>query len=498
MLSWRGNFIGGRFVRPARPRFFTSEDPGDLDHPVGQVGESASAVDLAVAAAAGAQKKWAAASLPVRRGLLRRFQKALKRRCGGLVELISRESGKPRWEAAREVGRMIARVDEIFEFAQRRVQPYEFSAGSGVQAQCRYRPQGVLAVLGPFNFPAHLAASQFLPGLLTGNAVVFKPSEKTPFVGQWVAEFMQEADAPAGVFNMVQGGGDVGRRLVQHAHVNAVLFTGSYAVGKKIQQVVLEQPAKCVALEMGGKNAVIVLADADLKLSAREAAVGAFSMAGQRCNATSRILVERKVAPLFIQYFLDVTDRMKTGYPLDPDVFMGPLVGPEALAAYQEVQRKALQEGYVALRAGGPAQVPGRRGYYVRPSVHLEKHPKIQAKSVYRTQEWFVPDAVILVTDSDEQAVRLNNEVPYGLVTSVFTKSRKRFEKMYARIDTGLVNWNRGTVFSSGRLPFGGTKASGNHRPAGMFAIDACVYPVAVLQDRRPAGERESVPGLTV
>ena len=499
-LRWRGNFVGGRFVAPAGGTPLVSEDPGDLAHPVGTVREIPSAADAAVAAAARAQPSWAAASVARRRRVLKQFQRALRRRQSALTTLIAREVGKPAWEAAREADRFIARVDETITQAWPRIRPFEVAVAAGVRGRCRYQPHGVLAILGPFNFPAHIPGSQFLPGLLAGNTVVFKPSEYTPFVGQFLAECAAEAGFPAGVFNVVVGGGTVGARLVQHPAVRAVLFTGSSAPGRRIQQALWRQPAKCLALEMGGKNAALVLDDADVGLAAREAAIGAFSMAGQRCNATSRIMLHRRHARRFLDVFLGLVDRLRIGYPLAPDTFMGPLIGRAAVEKYRAALADARRERYEPLRPGGPARVPGYRGHYVRPSVHLCERPgptpPIRPHAPYRLEEIFGPDVAIYLVRSLDEAIALNHETPYGLVTSVFTRRRSTFDAVARRVDTGLINWNRGTIFSSGLLPFGGTKQSGNQQPAGLFAIHQCVYPVAILEDCRPPSARERPPGF--
>lgn len=504
-MRWRGNFIGGRFVKPSGGRPWLSEDPGDLAHPLGTVRGSAEAVERAVESAARARGRWAATSVPQRRRFLRRLQRVLRSRASDLTGVIAREVGKPRWEAAREVDRMIARVDETLTDAWARVRPYEVAAGAGVRGRCRYRPAGICAIIGPFNFPAHIPAGHWIPGLLAGNVVILKPSELAPFVGQAIADCVAAAGAPAGVFNLVQGGPAVGRRLVEHPAVNAVLFTGSAATGQRIRQAVLRQPAKRLALEMGGKNAALVLEDAEVPVAAREVVVGAFSMAGQRCNATSRVIVARRRLEEFLAALLPLVDGLRIGYPLAEGTFMGPLVSRAAVARYHWGLTEARRAGYARLRAGGRVEVPGYRGYYVRPSVHVCERPLPvpgttgegpRYRFAYRTTELFAPDLAVYAAGSLEEAVALNNDVPYGLVTSIFTRRRARFEAAAAGVDTGLVHWNRGTIGSSGRLPFGGTKASGNHAPAGLWAIDACVYPVATLEDHRPLAARERPPGL--
>ncbi|MBI4226651.1 MAG: aldehyde dehydrogenase family protein [Candidatus Omnitrophica bacterium] len=496
---FRGNYIGGRWVRPSGGAPLVSEDPGDLAHPVGAVREDPSAVDAAVAAAARAWPAWSGASFARRRRALKRFQQAVRRHRVPLATMIAREVGKPWWEAMREVDRLIARVDETVTYAWPRVRPLTVPVAARVRGICRYRPQGVLAILGPCNFPAHIPASQFLPGLLTGNTIVFKPSEFAPFVGQMLAACAQEAGLPAGVFNVVAGGGAVGARLIEQPAVRAVLFTGSVATGRRIQQALWRHANKSVALEMGGKNAALVLADADVRLAAREAAIGAYAMAGQRCNATSRIILHRRRATRFLDEFLPLVDRLTIGHPMTPGTFMGPLVSRAAVAKYRAALAVARRDGYEPLRPGGPASVAGYRGHYVRPSVHLCERPGSIRKGTapfYRTSEIFGPDVAIYLVRSTDEAIALNNDVPYGLVTSLFTRSRRAFEAVSRRVDTGLVNWNRGTIGSSGLLPFGGTKASGNQQPAGLFAIHQCVYPVAVLEDERPLVARDIPPGF--
>jgi succinylglutamic semialdehyde dehydrogenase len=508
-VIFKGHYVGGRFVRPSRGIELISEDPGDLLNPVGRLFVAPQWVDDAVAAALKAFPLWQKTPLSQRIARMRAFSREIQKRRSALVHLIAREAGKPIWEATRELDRTVAKVEEMIRWGLALVRPFDVRIDRSVTGECYWRPLGVLAVIGPFNFPAHIPASQIIPALLTGNTVVFKPSEYTPFVGQMLAECFHAAGFPSGVFNLVQGGQTVGSQLVTHPHVSGILFTGSTATGRAIQRAILDQPYKCLVLEMGGKNAAWVMADADLELAAREIVVSAYSMAGQRCNATSRILLDRKVAKAFLDRFLEWADRLKIGYPLEPGTFIGPLIGHEAVAKFQRAMEQAKMEGFEVLREGRPlGQCGKRRGYYVTAGVHLCENPfgvrrsKATAQAAssdrpisggfsYRSDEIFGPDVAIHLVQNEEEAIRLNNEVPYGLITSVFTRSEKRFRDWLPRLDTGMVNWNRGTIFSSGRLPFGGTKASGSFKPVGLFAPYACTFPVAILSDRRPLKERE-------
>ena len=490
-LPYRGNYIGGRFVRPTKGTELISEDPGDLFEPVGRMVVSDEAVDQAVAAAGKAFPRWSAAPPAQRIVRMRAFQKALLRRKPALIALAAREAGKPVGEATREIERLIDKVDEMIGAGLKLVQPYSVKVAPGVEGRCVWRPLGVLAVIGPFNFPAHTPASHIVPALLTGNTVVFKPSELTPFVGQAMAECLDVAGFPPGVFNLVQGGTAVGVRLVGHPGVAGILFTGSTAAGQAIKKATLDAPQKNLALEMGGKNAAIVLEDAPVELAAREILQSAFSMAGQRCNAASRVILHRRIAQPFLEQFLALVDRIKIGYPLEPDVLMGPLVNHDAVAKLHKFVKLAEEEGFETLRQGkAPGMWGKRRGYYATPSVHLCERPEKTRSSKYRREEIFGPDVAIYLVKDEDQAVAINNEVPYGLIASVFTRNPKKFQNLLPRLDTGMVNFNRGTIFSSGKLPFGGTKASGSFKPAGLFSPYYCTYPVAVLRDLRPLSER--------
>lgn len=489
-IPYKGNYFAGRWVRPKRGTELISEDPGDLFHPVGRAIISIDILNAMVDAAEKAFGPWAALPMEKRIAKIRLFQKELKRRAAVLTPLVAREAGKPLAEAEREINRLITKTDEILSEGLKLVRGYSVAPLKGVRGECIWRPLGVMAVIGPFNFPAHTSASHIIPALVMGNTVVFKPSEYTPFVGQLMTEAADAAGFPKGVFNLIQGGSELGAALVAHPKITGVLFTGSTAAGQAIREAVLDAPQKCLALEMGGKNAALVLDNADLDLAAREIATAAYSMAGQRCNATSRVLVHRKAAKPFLEKFLACVDRVSIGYSLEP-VVMGPLVSHDAVAKYQNYMKLAREEGFETLRAGKAPGVWGkRRGYYVTPSVHWCEQPSKNKSERYRREEIFGPDVAVYAVRDDEEALAINNEVPYGLITAVFTGSRDRFRRLLPRIDTGMINWNKGTIFSSGLLPFGGTKASGSYRPAGLFSPYYCAYPKAVLEDSRPLRDR--------
>lgn len=483
-MKFLGNFSNGRFVKPARgAKRLVSEDPGNLGYPVGEILFSTAAVDEAVSAARKAFPGWSSLSPEEREAYLVRFQRVLRAYVKELALLITHEMGKPLGESELEVQRILGKIDTVRKYELNLVSQSSHPLDGGVTAVLRYRPRGVVAILSPFNLPAHLAISPALSALATGNTVVLKPSELTPFVGQFLAELWQKAGLPKGVFNLVQGPGEVGKALVSHPGIDAIIFTGSWQTGSKIQAEVQKQPRKVCALEMGGKNSALVLKDCDLSLAVDEAFTGAFLTTGQRCNATSRILVERPVAKKFISLFLAKADRMRIGYGTDPGVFMGPVVSKKGFEHVLQFIKKASREGFEILREGGAFPYK-KEGYYLKPSVHLrEGGPSFPVKEgSYTDDEILGPDTALYVVDNLDEAIRINNRPRYGLVASVFTKSRMNFEKVLRDAENGLVNWNVSTTRSSGRLPFGGLKRSGNNRPAGFFSPYLCTIPTASLE----------------
>jgi succinylglutamic semialdehyde dehydrogenase len=478
-----GNFIDGRFMKPSKKfERFLSEDPGDLDRPVGEVVYTVASARAAVESARKAFPSWSSLSMDARARHLKAFQKALARQAGSAALLITREMGKPLEESRVEVQRVLSKVDIACVEEAKLLSPGDRGVSNGLKARLSYRPRGVIAVLSPFNVPLHLAVSPAISAMLAGNTVVLKPSEITPFVGQMIALCWKKAGLPPGVFNLAQGKGDAGAALVEHPQVDGVLFTGSWRTGSSIQKKLLSQPGKMCALEMGGKNAAIVLKDCDLDLAVNECVKGAFMTTGQRCNATSRILVEKKIADAFVDRFLKKTDALHAGYGTEAGVFMGPLSSERGLKHVESMLAKAGREGFKVLRPGGKFEYP-RRGYYLKPSAHIRSGaPSFSLKDgSYADEEILGPDAAIYLVDNLDEAIALNNRSRYGLVTSIFTRSYSAQKKALREAQTGLVNINASTVNSSSLLPFGGLKRSGNNRPAGFFTGLLCALPTSVL-----------------
>jgi succinylglutamic semialdehyde dehydrogenase len=444
------------------------------------------AVDAAVAGARAAFPAWRDAGADARAAVLRRFAALAGERREELARLVAREVGKALWDARGEAGLLAPKVEATLADGLRYVAPIE----AGPAARASFHPRGVLAVLGPFNFPAHLPNGHIVPALATGNAVVFKPSDLAPAVGAWMAALWREAGLPSGVLELVQGGAGTGRHLALHPDVDGVLFTGSWAAGRALAESTLDQPGKILALEMGGKNAMVVLDDADLELALAEAAVSICATTGQRCTALSRLFVAPSRLDEFAERLARLLAGVRVGAPLDEAVFMGPLVSRaafEKVARYRALAAEAGAERLFAGETGLPAPWIGPGLVRFRDARQL--HP-------YQREEIFGPEAALYPVADLDEAIAAVNDSDYGLAASVMTRDRARYEHCVGRIRAGVLNWNRGTIGASGRLPFGGGGRSGNDRPAGILATVYCTRPQSHLEHAGGLDPASLPPGI--
>ncbi len=429
-------------------------------------------IELAVARARRAFAAWRDAGLEARSRVLRRFAELVREGSEELARLIAREVGKALWDARGEAALIATKVDATLEHGMRFVAPIDGGAG----ARAEYLPRGVLAVLGPFNFPAHLPNGHIVPALATGNCVVFKPSDLAPGTADWMGRVWRRAGLPEGVLEIVQGPAATGSALAAHPDVDGVLFTGSWAVGRALEQALLDQPGKLLALEMGGKNAIVVLEDAELELAVAESALSICASTGQRCSCASRLFVARGVLDEFTERLVRVLRGVKIGPPLAEGVFMGPLVSHAAFAKltrYRALGSEAGGERLLEVDPGLPAPFAGAG--LVRFGSTAQRHP-------YQRDEIFGPEAALYPIDDLDAGIAAVNDSDFGLAAAIFTRDRARFEHSARHVRTGVLNWNRGTIGASGRLPFGGARRSGNDRPAGILATQYCVTPQARLE----------------
>lgn len=502
-----GALIAGVLRNPAGGGF-SSRNPANPGEIVWSGGSDPALVNEAVRAAREALPVWAGWTRERRGEVLRHFGALCAARAQVMAEQIRRETGKAAWDALAEAQLLSGKVDITLDAAPggplSRVTGFEVRLSDSRSGRCWFRPHGVMAVVGPFNFPAHLPNGHIVPALLMGNTVVFKPSDKAPAVGQllaqWLDESLRACGAPPGVVNMVQGGADVAERLVGGEEgVDGVLFTGSWPVGRRIMLANIDRPGRLLALEMGGNNAAIVLGDADLRQAVIECVRSAFVSTGQRCTCTRRIIVARSIAEKFLAAFCRVARAIRVGDPASaPPVFMGPLISEGA--------RRAVFDAVRAMRAGGgevllnPEPPPLlTEGWYSTPGVvrtqgfvvgdSLEAHAGADV-------EVFGPLVRVCVADGLDEAIEMANATRFGLAASIFTRSEEAKDRFASGVRAGCLNINTGTAGASSKLPFGGLGLSGNHRPAGAFSLDYTAYPVAGMVETGAAAQ--VAPGMSV
>jgi succinylglutamic semialdehyde dehydrogenase len=428
-------------------------------------------VDAEVAAARGGWAAWAARPFAYRVETLRRFANSVRQRHEAFADLIARETGKPLWEARTEVDAVIAKVDiSVSAYAERSAQRRQ-DAPMGARMAVRHKPHGVLAVLGPYNFPAHLPNGHIVPALLAGNAVVFKPSEKTPATGAFLVDCLHAAGVPEACVRLVIGGPDQGKALAGHAGIDGLLFTGSARTGLALNRQFAAMPEKILALEMGGNNPLVVWDTPDLHVAAAMVIQSAFTTAGQRCTAARRLIVKADLADALIAAVDGLVGRLIVGAPHDdPAPFMGPVIDNEAA--------DQLTEAFLALLMKGG-----------RPIRHLQRqteglpflHPALIDMTNVNDRpdvELFGPVLQVIRIDNFDAAIAEANATRYGLSASLISQTPQLYDRFWAGVRAGIVNWNRPTNGAASNAPFGGVGWSGNHRPSAWYAADYCAYPV--------------------
>ena len=459
------NFIGGEWVEPSTGQYFENRNPARQSDLIGMWPRSGKEdVDRAAAAAKRAQAEWAATPAPERGAILKAVGDILVARKDDIARAATREMGKV-W--AETKGDVQEGIDTAYYAATMGRQLFGHTVPSELRskwAMSYRRPIGVAGLITPFNFPLAIPTWKMFPALVCGNAVVIKPGEDVPHTVSLLVEVMEEAGIPKGVVNLVHGFGDeVGAHIVSHPDIPVISFTGSTETGKIIGRVCGEMH-KRLSLEMGGKNAQIVMADADLDLALDGVLWGAFGTTGQRCTATSRLLLHDAVHDAFVERLVERAKGLKLGYGNDDGVDVGPLINADSLAKVEKYVEIGKQEG--TLETGG-ARATGDGlddGFFFEPTIFTG----IQAGSRMATEEIFGPVlSVIRFGDADE-AFRINNEVKYGLSSSVYTRDVNLSFRAFQELDNGITYVNAPTIGAEAHLPFGGVKQTGNgHREGG-------------------------------
>lgn len=428
-------------------------------------------VDLEVMTARTGFAPWASRSLAYRIETLRRFANVVRSRREAMADLVARETGKPLWEARAEVDAVIARVDSAVGACTDRTAQRRLDSPMGSRMALRHKPHGAVAVLTPFNAPVELAADQIVPALIAGNAVIFKPSEKTPASGIMLVECLHAAGVPEETLRIVIGGADEGQALARHECVDGLFFTGSAHVGIALNRLFADQPEKMLALEMGGNNPILVWDTPDLHTAAVLVVQSAFASAGQHCAAARRLIVQESLADALLEQVSALAGRLLVGAPHDnPQPYAGPVISSDAA--------DGLTESFLALmmKGGRPVRHLGRPDParpFLTPGIidvtDVPDRPDI---------ELFGPLLQVIRTDDFDGAIAEANRTRYGLAASLISQTPALYDRFWARSRAGIVNWNRPTIGSPASAPRGGTGWSGNHRPGGYYAADHCAYPV--------------------
>ena len=431
-----------------------------------------------VAAARAAFADWAGHSISYRTEAVRRFANVVKKREKEFATLVSRETGKPFWETQTEVAAVINKVDISITAYAERTPKRSIEAAMGNKVSVRHKPHGVLAVLGPYNFPAHLPNGHIVPALIAGNAVVFKPSEKTPATGEFLVHCYRDAGIPEGVIRLVQGGPEEGKALAGHPDIDGLLFTGSARAGQALHKQFAESPQKILALELGGNNPLIVWHPKDIEAAATIVVQSAYLSAGQRCTCARRLIVEDGHEGPLIESIAKMIDRIIVDSPFaDPQPFMGPVIDNDTAHHLQEQWMGLMMKGGKPIRRL-------ERPYDDRPYLTPALIDVTDASDIL-DEEIFGPVLQIIRVKDFDAAIEAANATRFGLAASLLGGTHDQYEKFWTHTKSGVINWNKPTNGAPSTAPFGGVGLSGNHRPSAFYAADYCAYPVtSVTGDR--------------
>ncbi len=487
------NYINGTFVDSDSGERFESRNPANIEEVLGTFPLSSEKdVNNAVNAAHAAYDSWRHLSRIKRGEYLDEFTQLIKKDREEIARLMARECGKGIIESRADVTEGIHMAQYVFGTVR---MPHGDVVDSEIPEKdsfMRRKPKGVVAAITAWNFPFAVPLWLVCPSVVEGNTVILKPSRETACIGSKIAEYAYKAGFPPGVVNVVQG--SCGDALVKHPGTHVVLFVGSNAVGSEIKKTAAGFDNKMAACEMGGKNALIVLDDANLDIAVNAAVISAFKTSGQRCTSASRLIVHEKVLNDFEKRFVEVTKKIKIGDPLDESVFMGPVIGKaavEKITMYNDIAKK---EGATVLLDGGRLTGdPYKKGYFISPFVYRMRHNQ---SSRALQEEVFGPHVAIIPVKDIDAAVEVHNGTGYGLTCAVITEDYRKARRIREDCEYGLGYVNLPTIGAEVHLPFGGVKKSGTGLPSGSTLIDVVTHRTAWTVNH--AREIKMAQGLTV
>ncbi len=485
------HFINGDWVA-GEGQAFASVDPAKNIAIWEGNAASSKQVDAAIQAARSALPAWSSLTVEQRLAVIKQYGELLNQAKPELTKVIAKETGKPEWETATEVGAMIGKIAISEKAYFERTGNVENPMPVG-KAFIRHKPHGVVAVFGPYNFPGHLPNGHIVPALIAGNTVVFKPSDLTPYVAQEMVKLWEKAGLPSGVLNLVQGEVETGKALASHTNIDGLFFTGSSRTGKLLHEQFAGHPGKILALEMGGNNPLIVKDAEDTDAVVHDIVQSAFVTSGQRCTCARRLFVPAgDKGDALINRLVEVTKSILVGdYDAEEQPFMGAMISARAaglmVAAQQQLEDLG---GKVLVRLSQPDTNKG----FATPGI-IDVTDMLSALP---DEEHFGPLLkVIRYTDFDTAIAEANN-TSFGLSAGFLGDNEADYQYFYNRIRAGIVNWNRPITGASSAAPFGGIGDSGNHRASAYYAADYCAYPVASVELDKVTLPGALSPGLTL
>lgn len=476
-MKSKGNFIDGKWKETFGESFYSYSPVNEELLWKGNKSDE-NDIELAVRSAKEAFKQWSELEIETRIKYLESYVGILKENRDELAKCISYEVGKPLWEAITEVNSMIGKLEPCIEAYNLRNKAIIREQSNGTKNITRFKPHGVVAIIGPYNFPGHMPNGHIMAALLAGNTVILKPSEKVPFVSEKIMELWEKANLPNGVINMVQGDKDIGEILCLNNGINGVFFTGSKKVGQRIEELCLHK--KICVLEMGGNSPLIVWDTSNIDGAVITTIQSSFITSGQRCSTARRLIVpNNEFGNTFLSRLVEISKNIKVGKPEDtPEPFMGSLKSKELVDNIINKQNELIKKGAKVLLESKVINEIGPT--FITPGI-------IDVTDIKEIMDEEIIGPFIQVTKVNvfKEALETANNTCYGLAAGIITEDRDLYETFEREIKAGIITWNKQLTGASKFAPFGGIKDSGNYRPSGFLATDYCVYATASTESEK-------------
>lgn len=473
MIS-KGNYIDGKWEKAIGKKIVSYSPVNDEVLWEGNMADKR-AIYYAVERAQNAFKSWSSLDVKQRIYYLERYIEKLEENKKQLAKCISYEVGKPLWESITEVNSMISKLEPSIEAYYLRNQTMVKKQANGTKSITKFKPHGVVAVIGPYNFPGHMPNGHIIAALIAGNTVILKPSEQVPYVSEKIMEIWHMTGIPTGVINMIQGDKTVGEELCVQDKIRAVFFTGSKNAGNKIEELCLHN--KLCALEMGGNSPLVVWDTSDIESAVIVTIQSAFITSGQRCSSARRVIIPNNIfGNKFLNRLIEVSKKIRVGkVEDDPEPYMGPMKSIELANNIILKQERLIKKGGKVLLEA--KKIPELGDAYITPGI-------IDVTQIVEKEDEEIIGPFIQLTrvENFEEAIKEANNTCYGLAAGIVTEDRKKYEKFEKEIQAGIINWNQQLTGASRLAPFGGIKDSGNYRPSGFLATDYCVYSTASIE----------------